>query len=484
MPQKKILIWSVIVFIYFFISWKLLIKDPGIFPDETVLANLSYSFINSDNFGSLPFDKKFSVIEPVSITHNPYPILYNLILMVPIKLFGLNVYVIRIIPLIFGFLSLILVFLIIEKISKKSYLGLLGMFLLAIDMNFLRCVRFGRVDSAALFFGLFLIYLYLQPVKKIFWMVIISLCGIFTHFLIGSLATIAIVLHILFTKIKTSKLLVLGIVGVILLIIFLAILNFLNIDWRHSLIVSHLTPSLHSTRLIMNDNFTFNKFNFLLYFLVVLVFLCFSKKTKILWFWFLYSLIVLFFVFIGNSFFYIFYIPVVFIPLLVMSELAVGWFLIAGLIIMSVFQHGRLLKAYKNYNYYELGEKISVCIKKEGANVISGQLVPDPYLFLVSQRKDLNISYGNMNNFNVFFTEAFPKADYFIHSAYYGKIITDKVYLQSRENEKSKEQIDGLIKTNFGLEPRVAELLLKYGKDVCYVPGNGYYPDLAVFGLK
>jgi len=407
----------------------------------------------------------------MNLKYNALAPIYYLILMLPLK-FNYSIFTVRFIPLIFGFFSLFLIFLIIKRISKNSLTALLGTFLLSIDMNFLCRVRFGRADSTVLFFNLWLVFLYLKYLsqnnnklifKKLIPMFIISILGIFTHFLIGSIATITIICHQLINRIKLPKLIIIGgILGIILEIIFIT-LTLMGINVNEIVIANHhIIPTFHPTILIIFDFFTQNLLNFIIYFLSAVIFLVYSKKSRLSWFWALFCFVSLIIAFIGDSYFYIFLIPASFIVLLAISEIQDVFgvrtkrFCICGLVIMSIFQHSRIIKHYNTFNYYSFGKKLSDCVERQNANLIIGHIVsPDPFLYFVEKRKDLKLSYTNMNHYQDSYIYAFSKADYLIYPA----------------------QSD--------IDPQVSDLIKKYEKDVCLVKDpNNIYHDVAVFKFK
>jgi len=503
-PYKRWGLFLGIIIIFIVLSLTLLTKDPIVFPDEVSFSNTAYWLLNRDDFGKNPFDNRLTLIEETTLTQ--YGPLYYVGLSLPLKIFGYSIYTVRLFSVLVGILTLFIFYLLVKKTTKSNALSLLATFLLAIDLNFLRSARFGRMEILVIFFNLLAYLFYLKIYEKrsskdyLLLGGLLSL-GLFTHFLNGLTPLIVIPIHLLLTKrlsLFKNKQIFLLVIPLTLLAIWSFLVFILApssaISESKLLIFKSLIPSLHSTKLILHDRITFNQINFLIYFLGFFILLSAPKRDDYKKFWLLSGSVTLLIVLWGNSFFYLSFIPIYFLPILLIAideiihrkgSLHYLWSIpILFFIILSLFQQIILIEYSINYSYENFGQKISKCISKDHAKVYLGQLTPDPYFYLVSHRPDLKLFYHKFQDAEKYYLKEFlPKADYVINYELYEQTISSPEYSNHQGDSQMRVQLNDFIKNRLGLDPDVAQLLYEKKEGVCLIPRSEYHTGMAVFEL-
>lgn len=136
---------------------------PGLYVDEAAIGYNSYSILQTgkDEYGkTLPiFFKSFDDYKMP---------LYIYFSTLPIKFFGLSVFSVRLISIIAGSLSILLIYFLVKSFypQKSSLFGLLASFLLAICPQAIFLSRMALEPSLALFLLLLALFLQVQSFKK------------------------------------------------------------------------------------------------------------------------------------------------------------------------------------------------------------------------------------------------------------------------------------------------------------------------------
>ncbi|HBL52318.1 MAG: hypothetical protein A3D24_04255 [Candidatus Blackburnbacteria bacterium RIFCSPHIGHO2_02_FULL_39_13] len=168
--MKKIIFQILLFFIsispFILSNYLLFLKDPPIWPDEPVFLNMANNLVT---IGKLAMN---IVGDPnAEQSGGGYPPLYFYILGVWTSTFGNSIETVRSMSLLLAFFSLLVFFLLANKIFNNFRLAAIGTFILSLDVHFSRSSRTGRMEILTFFFFLLSILLLLcaQKSKKFFW---------------------------------------------------------------------------------------------------------------------------------------------------------------------------------------------------------------------------------------------------------------------------------------------------------------------------
>jgi len=492
-----------IISTYLLLALNLLTKDPSVFPDESSFSTTAYKLIKGDKFGQRPFEKHLFLIEETTLTQ--YGPIYYLLLSIPLKIFGYSIYTIRLFSVFIGLLTLLLFYFLIQEITQSKTLGLLSMFLLSIDINFLRMARMGRMDILVAFFTLAVYLFYLKnynkssAIKNLILGLFLSL-PLLTHFFNGILPLLVICLHLFLNKklnIFKDKQFLLFFIPMVCLIAWLLLAYQLTspiaLKESKSFIANSFIPNFHHLKIIIHDRLTFNQINFTIYlisFALLLLSFPFQGNTN---FWPIAVSIGTLWIIWGGSFFYLGYTPIYLSPALLLNARkehlmpksgisSLKIIVILVFISWSLTQQVILTKRSLSFNYHGFGQEVSRCLTQKSAKVYLDQLIPDPYFYLVNKRPDLKFFYQKFHDQKQFYLKsALPEANYLVTYDTYRELLNSPYYTQTFQ--KNPKQINGLVK-NIGLKPNILSFLLQNSKEVCTIPGNNYQPAITVFTLK
>lgn len=174
MKKHQLLLLVVICSAFFLRFFKLNFYPPGLYSDETALGYNAYSILETgrDEFGKfLPLTlRSFGDYKPPLSSY----------LMIPsIFIFGLNEFSVRFPFALSGTLSVLVIYLITKEIFQKEKEGkliaLLSASILAISPWHLGQTRSAMLVGLEIFFNALGVYLFLQGLKKSFWLFFSSL---------------------------------------------------------------------------------------------------------------------------------------------------------------------------------------------------------------------------------------------------------------------------------------------------------------------
>lgn len=174
--MKKIMITY--IFIYFIIGLFTISSFPMIFTDEPWLGERAYNLIAEGSLKqtSFPYSQNYMSF---------YGDIFLLFNALAIKLFGYNIFALRLFPLIFFTSSLVLLYLLLTKIFNNK-IGFVSVVLLSIHPFAINASRISRKESVIIFFILLGMYLYftfkddMKP-KKLFFLGLIFSIPILSH---------------------------------------------------------------------------------------------------------------------------------------------------------------------------------------------------------------------------------------------------------------------------------------------------------------
>lgn len=160
---KKLLLNLVFIFIasipLLISNHFLFLKDPPIWPDEAVFADIAKNFSFTGNMYTNIYAGIVPELDKVSVG---YPPLYFYILSYWTKLFGFEIESVRSLSYLLGLLSLCLFFLIAKIHVKNNFLAAVGTFILSLNVHFARSTRLARMEILTLLFFLISHYLFLH----------------------------------------------------------------------------------------------------------------------------------------------------------------------------------------------------------------------------------------------------------------------------------------------------------------------------------
>lgn len=137
------------LFIYFLISLCFLTSFPFVHSDEPWLSGLSLNIWENSSF---------SVTEPFFDTYQRYPhaikILFHILQILFMKLFGYNIFSFRFISLLFALGSLLAFYHISNLVFKNKLFSFMSTLVLSLDIQFIYASHFARQEIIILFFML------------------------------------------------------------------------------------------------------------------------------------------------------------------------------------------------------------------------------------------------------------------------------------------------------------------------------------------
>ena len=151
MRRKYIGLILVLLLAVFLRFWQLGNNPPGLHADEALTGYTAYSLYMT----GLDLHGNFRLLSLADTNiGGSYPPLYSYILIPFIKIFGLNLFVDRLPPTIFGVLSVLAVFHIVKKLLKSEKIALLTSLLFALNPWAIHISRQGLLESISVFFVL------------------------------------------------------------------------------------------------------------------------------------------------------------------------------------------------------------------------------------------------------------------------------------------------------------------------------------------
>ena len=163
MRRKYIGLILVLLLAVFLRFWQLGNNPPGLHADEALTGYTAYSLYMT----GLDLHGNFRLLSLADTNiGGSYPPLYSYILIPFIKIFGLNLFVDRLPPTIFGVLSVLAVFHIVKKLLKSEKIALLTSLLFALNPWAIHISRQGLLESISVFFVLTGILFFVYFEKK------------------------------------------------------------------------------------------------------------------------------------------------------------------------------------------------------------------------------------------------------------------------------------------------------------------------------
>lgn len=138
--------------IYFVINLVFLTKFPVMHSDESWLSGLTLSMMN-EGLGTTEYFFDLIPRYPHAIK-----IIFHIIQMPFILLFGYNLFAVRLVSLIFAIISLILIYKIINRLTDSKGFSIIGLIAVSFDIQFIYASHFARQEIIIVFFILSGIY--------------------------------------------------------------------------------------------------------------------------------------------------------------------------------------------------------------------------------------------------------------------------------------------------------------------------------------
>lgn len=154
--------------IYSFVSFDLLLKEPPVWPDEAIFADVALNMLSESKIKTNIFG---DVVTGTDQSVTWYPPVYFNILAWWFKVAGVSIFNYRMISIVISVIMLIPLYLISKAVitaedkftnAMKSWLLFLPIILLLLDPTFSQASRIGRQETTVLFFGLMSVYFLLK----------------------------------------------------------------------------------------------------------------------------------------------------------------------------------------------------------------------------------------------------------------------------------------------------------------------------------
>lgn len=146
--------------LYFVTNLLILSNFPVMHSDESWLSGLTLSMMN-EGLGTTEYFFDLIPRYPHAIK-----IIFHIVQMPFILIFGYKLFAVRLISLIFGIISLILFYKIIKKLTDSKILSLVGMIILSLDIQFIYASHFARQEIIIVFFILAGIYFTVSKIES------------------------------------------------------------------------------------------------------------------------------------------------------------------------------------------------------------------------------------------------------------------------------------------------------------------------------
>lgn len=494
-----------ILIFYFFLSYINLVKFPPVFPpDEAAFSSAAYSLNHSHDFSDTDFARRLPRIDKTPFTN--YGPMYTFGLAAPLTIFGYSIYTIRYFSVFMGLLSLIIFFFLLRKSTQNTALSLIGVGMLAMDFFFLNSARLGRMEIMAILFQLlsFLFYFRTFTHQKRVNYVLIAVfvtAAVFTHFISGLPALVVIGIHSLFFNKKFWKKkesYILPAFIFICMMLWMVYIQFLAdktaLQGTGMLITNRLLPRLSSIKLAINDNIGYSWINLIVYAVSYLVMLFKPRKNIFDTFWITFASCAAVISIWGDSLWYMSMVPVAFIPLLLLMDVKQPLFrnknflFRMGIVILfvsvNIYQQAKIFNLFREFSYEAFGKQVSDCIEKKNSNVMV-YAQPDPYFYLVANRKDLKIAYKKYPDiYSKIFRKSLRKANYIAVSQAYELVMRSSEFQIALKDPSQRADILNFFHYNFAVEPDLLYYIYKNRKKSCGGEINFDNPTAYVYRLQ
>lgn len=171
-----------ILIIFFFLGIALLLKEPPIWPDEAIYADIVTNLIKEKRLGTDLWQGTIPGVENYALW---YPPVFFYFLFFWFKIFGFSIINQRILSFLIAIIVLIFYSLLVKKIinidkSKTLFPAVVSLFALVVDVVFLKASRVSRPEIFILFFGFLSFWFFWQSLnhRRSFFFVILS--GLFS----------------------------------------------------------------------------------------------------------------------------------------------------------------------------------------------------------------------------------------------------------------------------------------------------------------
>jgi len=438
-----------IFFLYFFLNSIHLLKYPPIWPDEAEYADIALNILNTGKF--------VTTLHSVSIFPQnsiyTYPPLLMYIFAVCFKIFGFSITVQRITAVIFGATFLLFYYFLCLKILKNKLLAIAPMFLLVLDLTFMKATKVSRPEIFIMAFTQIAFLLILNKEKIILYII----GGIFfgLSFVIQPYGVIGIIITTIYFFLR-YKLRSIKKLAVISIPVFISIGWWFNkINWRLDILRDgmrlqglrkNLEPG-YFAQLLTEPNRYMSLLNLSLLIgsLYVVIYILLNKKSQHKFFILISLLTYWFFVFIGKQFWYYVY-PIPFIYLgyfLIIKEKNGLWryisFFLIGITMLLNFRINITL--YKrfwgdSYSYEKYAKSIIKKIPNNSTVFISS--IPDPF-FELKKNTTLKLHlYPALPDEKIKYEQALESSDYIIYNGSYDLIYGNLLKEFIDKNKKNK----------------------------------------------
>ena len=395
---------------HFFLTWLLFLKNPPIWPDESIYMDTALTLVKTGQLATSIFNGAIIGLEKYAAW---YPPLYFYVLSFWIATFGSSIEIMRLLSVLFSLGSLILIYKIAKNIFESTRLAILSILMITVDYWFSLSSRVGRMDSLAFFLLVSTFYFFLRANKdkhQTNYLVAGTIAGlsVINHPL-GLIAPVVIIIYLFivqpsFKEKFFSALNFLLPVGIMLLIWYINMGNFFDLFVEQYKLQFARKAVMTPYAKFLFDSDIWWKILFIIYFIVLLIairqiLIIRRKKDLLLAVGFVVSTLVLLW---GKELWYTLYFQP-FATLMLISIIntndsktgnktlfmfaifSIFFFFAVNLSKLSTDIQG---KKIGDSDYHAFSKLISDKIANNSAVFLS--VIPDPY-FDLRQRKDLTL---------------------------------------------------------------------------------------------
>lgn len=452
-----------IFFLYFFLNSIHLLKYPPIWPDEAEYADIALNILNTGKFKTTLHS--VSIFPQNSIY--TYPPLLMYIFAACFKLFGFSITVQRMAAVIFGATFLLFYYFFCLKILKNKLLAVAPIFLLVLDLTFMKAAKVSRPEIFIMAFTQIAFFLILNKEKISSYIIAGLFFGL--SFIIQPYGVIGIIVTTIYLflryKLKSIKKLV-----IISIPVFISIGWWFNkISWQLDILRKgmklqglrkNLEPGYFS-QLVTEPNRYMSLLNLTLLIgsFYVITYILLNKKSQHKIFILICLLTYWFFVFIGKQFWYYVY-PIPFIYLgyfLIIKERNDLWrniaFFLIGLTMLLNFRINITL--YKrfwgdSYSYEKYAKSIVKNIPNNSSVFVSS--IPDPFYILKKNESLKIITYPALPGGEKEYRQELKSSDYAVITGSLDYIYGNLMYNYLNKNyeifykiNNGEDQYQGII---------------------------------------
>lgn len=190
----------------------------------------------------------------------------------------------QLLPIIFGFLTVLVFYLILEQLEVEQYKRYIVLLLLAISPAFIYTYTFSNPHGAAIFFTLLAFYFFIKPKKMNLFFSLLSLTVVSLFSIFNSILAIFVILIYVFNSRKKEK----WFLASVFVLFVVSIIKFSDIYYNYL-----YSPDLQVFRTLISDLGGITGFGIFIFILAILGAVFYWKEKKIWYVFYIISAVLL-----------------------------------------------------------------------------------------------------------------------------------------------------------------------------------------------